>query len=91
MNNNSANLLLVYLNGYAAARDLSLRDRTEILKDVSEAYIKPTILSLLQKVNGRQGYVLVRWHDKRFVCEPHRKKGYVRVDVQHHPLESKLV
>lgn len=88
----SADLLLVYENGYAEAREPSLRDRFEVERDVAEDMIKSRIEALLDKANTRRGHVLVKWHDKMYVCEKRLSgRGYTKQTISYHPCACELV
>ena len=80
-----AQLIVVFQNGYAEARDRKLRDRFEVIAVNKIEDIKTVIWQQLQRL-GRNGHVLVRWHKKLFVCEMKQdEKNYIRMEVQYHP------
>lgn len=80
-----AQLVVVFQNGYAEARERKLRNRVEVIDIAKSSDIKSNIWTQLQRC-GRAGHVLVSWHDKLFVCEMKQDlKGYTRMSVTYHP------
>ena len=80
-----AQIIVVFQNGYAEARDPKLRNRFELLNIPDKKEIKKVIWHNLLRV-GRAGHVVVKWADKLFVCEMKEdKKGYTRTEVEYHP------
>lgn len=85
-----AQLVVVFQNGYAEARERNLRNRVEVVDVAKSSDIKSNIWTQLQRI-GRQGHVLVNWHKKLFVCEMKQDgKGYTRTEVEYHPYISLL-
>jgi hypothetical protein len=80
-----AQLLVVYQNGFAEAREPKLRDRFEVIDIKTVAEIKTEIWRQLNRLN-RAGHILVRWNDKTYLCEMKQdKKGYTRTEIEYHP------
>lgn len=85
-----AQLIVVFQNGYAEAREPRLRDRFELVNVEKSTDIKPLVWKNLQRL-GRCGHVLVRWNGKVYQCEMKQdRKGYTRTEIEYHPHLTKF-
>jgi len=85
-----AQLIVVFQNGYAEAREPKLRDRREVINVAAAKDIKNIIWAQLKRMD-RQGHVLVKWNGQMFICEMKQdRKGYTRVEVDYHPEQGKF-
>jgi len=80
-----AQLIVVFQNGYAEARELKLRNRFEVVNVDKLADIKKIIWAQLNRLD-RQGHVVVKWKGDMFICEMKQdRKGYIRTAIEYHP------
>ena len=83
-----AQLIVVFQNGYAEAREPKLRNRFEVVNVDTIADIKKIIWAQLNRLD-RQGHVVVKWNDEMFLCEMKQdRKGYNRVKIEYHPYQE---
>jgi len=80
-----AQLIVVFQNGVAEAREPKLRNRFELINVDKASSIKPTVLANLKRI-GRAGAVLVKWKGQLYLCEMKQNgQSYTRTEIQYHP------
>jgi len=85
-----AQLIVVFQNGYAEARDPRLRNRFEVVNVAAAKDIKKTIWAQLIRLD-RQGHVVVKWQGDMFLCEMKQdRKGYNRTEIEYHPYQAQF-
>ena len=85
-----AQLIVVFQNGYAEAREPKLRNRFEVVNVDKIADSKKIIWAQLQRTD-RQGHVVVKWKGDMYVCDMRQdRKGYTRMEVDYHPYQDKF-
>lgn len=85
-----AQLVVIFQNGFAEAREPRLRDRFEVIAVEKAADIKSRIIENLRRL-GRQGAVLAKWKDQLYLCELKQDKaGYTRIEIEYHPHADKF-
>lgn len=92
-NDMSAQLIVVTENGVDQALAGKGLNQYEVIDAETDEQIKAEIsirLSVL-KANRKRGHVLVKWHNKLFICESKGNgTGYYRTEVDYHPLAEKF-
>jgi len=85
-----AQLIVVFQNGFAEAREPKLRNRFELINVDKSVDIKSKILENLKRV-GRSGAVLVKWKNQMYLCEMKQNgTSYTRVEINYHPYEKEF-
>lgn len=85
-----AQLIVIFQNGFAEARDPRLRDRFELISVEKASDIKAKVLENLKRV-GRKGSVLVKWKNQLYLCELKQNGSqYTRVEIDYHPYANKF-
>ena len=80
-----AQLIVIFQNGFAEAREPRLRNRYEVIAVEKASDIKSKVIENLNRL-GRQGAVLVKWKDQMYLCElKQNKQQYTRVEIDYHP------
>jgi hypothetical protein len=84
-----AQLIVVFQNGFAEAREPKLRNRFELIDVDKSAHIKSKILENLKRI-GRAGALLVKWNSQLYICEMKQNGTYTRVEISYHPHADKF-
>ena len=85
-----AQLIVIFQNGFAEAREPRFRNRYELIPVEKAAGIRSKVFENLKRL-GRQGAVLVKWKDQLYLCElKQNKQEYVRVEIEYHPHADKF-
>ncbi len=83
-----AQLIVVFQNGYAEAREPKLRNRFDVVDVDKIADVKKVIWTELNRLD-RQGHVVVKWKGEMFLCEMKQdRKGYIRTAIDYHPYQE---
>ena len=90
LNYMDAQMVVIFQNGFAEARNPLLRNRFEVIALEKSTDIKSKVLENLKRL-GRQGSVLVKWKDQMYLCELKQNgEQYARMEIEYHPYSDKF-